>query len=211
MSGLYIPDPKNYTLATLKNAVLTLAETDPTVKKSDFKSKATLLNALISRGVSMQYFPSKSSFKEAKGAYLAARRNVGRVVSDITRVSSRIPGRLDAMQQRIDARLADRKAKLAARLEKAQIKKNQAALKKQAAAQLKADKKAAAAERKMVRQVQAQLKKDKAAAAREQRALKKANKFNIPEPSIMGANFRGPLLPTQSRRVRKARTPRAAI
>ena len=181
MSGLYIPDPKNYNAAVLKDAVMKLAETDPTINKRDYRTKAAALNTLISKGVSMQFFPSKSGSKEAK---LALKKST----SNLKKTSKQA----ETAAKKIERKLQQEEKKLA--------RKKAAALKKEARMQLKADKKTAAADERMVKKVQAQLKKQKAAEMRMQQ------KLNKPEKLIMPSTFEGPLLPTQRRR--KARNPR---
>lgn len=189
-----IPDAKNYSAIVLKNALKSLEYSDPSIKKSNYKTKTTILNTLVSKGFPIDQLPSKSGLKSALSDFKKAVKNTKRIASSASSMASSAAMRAKKREEKAQMREQKRQAALqkkAAAAEQKRIKQLQAKLKREGAAKLKEDKKAAAAERRMVSGVQKQLKKEKI--------------LNTPEPDILRSTFKGPLLPTQQRAPRVSR------
>lgn len=186
---LFSFDPKEYKKDVLVAALKNREQFDVSIKKGDYKNKDTIIKKLLSIGFDFNLLPSKSNQKSIKESLKETSRVLKKATPKIKRFGEAV--------ENIGA------VKYQNKLQKIAEKKRIADMKKAAAEQLKADKKRAREEAKMVREVQRNLAYKKQAQKQREREQKK-----LTATQSVGPRFVGPLLPTQTRREAKPRAPR---
>lgn len=214
-------DLKNFNKEPLTVALKELEANDKSIRKSDFKNKSSLIQALIVRGFDIYQLPTKSSLKEVNKMAKAAAKNalkarneankaLGIPLEKPVRVIRQVKPKKDLTERQMA--IAEFRRSLPEPLAvgprfKGPLMPNQIRLKGKVDLEKKAAKKAITEANKVAKKAAKEAEKAIKKAAKAQQKEKKlidreAFKRTLPEPLAVGPNFRGPLMPNQIRRKR---------
>ena len=211
-------DAKNFNKEPLKVALQELQANDQSIRKSDFKNKSSLIQALINRGFDIYQLPTKNSLKEAKKMAKDAAKNALKIRNEVNKATGRPlekPERVirPTKQQKEPTEkqkaIAEFRRSLPEPLAvgprfKGPLMPNQIRLKKNIDLEKKAAKKAITEANKIAkktaREAERAIKKATKAEEKQKKLIdREAFKRTLQEPLAVGPRFKGPLLPNQIR------------